>query len=171
MSPFLQFHLTVFRVFHVCGYIYTWAIQSSRKYRNRVVILLFHPLLQVAACHQYVAKVADTMKFQSDGWTFPQCCSSPQRCPRPSFSLRCRHYRWVFYHLPTGLAWSVATTICFVFSWLCLNTVGGRVDSMPYGRPIIRSLSQNYHEAEVKYFFSPIFLSYREVAEIIYIII
>ena len=38
---------------------------------------------------------------------------------------------------------------------------------MPYGRPIIRSLSQNYHEAEVKYFFSPIFLSNREVAKII----
>ena len=50
---------------------------------------------------------------------------------------------------------------------MCLNTVGGRVDSMPYGRPIIRSLSQNYHEAEVKYFFSPIFLSNREVAKII----
>ena len=115
MSPFLQFHLTVFCVFYVYGYIYTWAIQLSRKYQNRVVILLFHPLLQVAACHQYVAKVADKMKFQSDGWTSPQCCSSPQRCPRPSFSLRCRHYRWVFYHLPSGLARSVAPTIYFVF--------------------------------------------------------
>ena len=50
---------------------------------------------------------------------------------------------------------------------MCLNTVGGRVDSMPYGRPIIRSLSQNYHEAEVKYFFSPIFTSDKEIAKII----
>ena len=38
---------------------------------------------------------------------------------------------------------------------------------MPYGRPIIRSLSQNYHEAEVKYFFSPIFTSDKEIAKII----
>ena len=118
MSPFFQFHLTVVRVFYVCGSIYTWAIH---KYQNRLVILLFQSLLQVVTCHQYVAnhpfkaKVADTMKFQSDGWTSPQCCSSPQRCPRPSFSLRCRHYRWVFYHLPSGLARSVATTIYFVF--------------------------------------------------------
>ena len=39
---------------------------------------------------------------------------------------------------------------------------------MPYGRPIIRSLSQNYHEAEVRYFLSPtMFLSNREIAKII----
>ena len=41
-----------------------------------------------------------------------------------------------------------------------LSLVGGRVDSMPYGRPVIKSISQNYQEAEVvPLFFSKTFIS------------